>query len=291
MKADSESFESKIKKFYAVLLPSEKKAADYVLLHTHDVSSMSLAQLSTEAGVSEPTIIRFVRKIGCDGFSVFKMGLMKDWGREITSEKPHKLLVDLHIKETDKIEDIPSKIIGLTVKALEDTLKIINTDEYIRSVAMISTSNIIDIYGVGNSGSIAGDFMNKLIRIGLNCRQYSDSHLQQICAGHLTGQDLAIAISHSGSTIDTVKALEIARKSGAKTMAITNYKGRNISRYADVTLYTGDVETMFYSETMASRISQLAIVDMLYMGVLLSNYDLYTKRLDKVNLLVKEKNY
>lgn len=85
--------------------------------------------------------------------------------------------------------------------------------------------------------------------------------------------------------------LEIAREAGAKTLAITNYKGRNISQHADVTLYTGDVETMFYSETMASRISQLAIVDMLYMGVLLSDYDLYTKRLDKVNLLVKEKNY
>lgn len=289
---NAESYEYKIKNMYNTLRDSEKKVADYILLNGYSVSQMTLANLSKEVGVSEPTIIRFVKGIGFSGYSEFKMELMKDWGRESVSEVlDSDLLVELHIGEDEKIEDIPSKMIGMTIKALEDTLKIIDIDNYQKAITMIKAANIIDVYGVGNSGSIANDIMNKLLRIGLNCRAYSDNHLQQICASHLTKDDLAIGISHSGSTIDTVNTLKIAKNSGAKTIALTNFKASAISEYADITLYTGDLETTFYSETMVSRISQLAIVDMLYMGILLSNYKLYTKRLDKVNILVKDKNY
>lgn len=287
-----QSYEYKIKNMYNTLRSSEKKVADYVLVNGHSVSTMTLAQLSQAVGVSEPTIVRFVKSIGCNGYSEFKMELMKDWGREsVVQKSDSELLVELHIDKNDKVEDIPGKMIGMTIKALEDTYKIIDTDNYKKAIKMIKSANIIDVYGVGNSGSIASDIMNKFLRIGLNCRAYSDNHIQQICASHLTKKDLVIAISHSGSTIDTVNALKIAKKSGAKTIALTNYKASTISEYADITFYTGDSETTFYSETMVSRISQLAIVDMLYMGILISDYDLYTKRLDKINMLVKDKNY
>lgn len=287
-----QSYEYKIKNMYNTLRSSEKKVADYVLLNGHSVSTMTLAKLSQEVRVSEPTIVRFVKSIGCNGFSEFKMELMKDWGREsVVQKSDSELLVELHIDKNDKVEDIPEKMIGMTIKALEDTYKIIDIDNYKKAIKMIKSANIIDVYGVGNSGSIASDIMNKFLRIGLNCRAYSDNHIQQICASNLNNRDLVIAISHSGSTIDTVNALKIAKESGAKTIVLTNYKASTISEYADITFYTGDSENTFYSETMVSRISQLSIVDMLYMGILVSDYDLYTKRLDRVNLLVEEKNY
>ena len=289
---NNESYEYKIKNMYNSLRASEKKVADYILLNGHAVSTMTLAQLSKEVGVSEPTIVRFVKNIGWDSYSEFKMELVKEWGRESgTHPSGRELLVELHIDKNEKIEDIPAKMIGMTLKALEDTLKIMDLDHYKMAIQMIQEADIIDVYGVGNSGSIASDMTNKLLRIGLHCRAYADNHLQQICASHLTPKDLAIAISHSGSTMDTVNVLRIAKEAGAKTIALTNFKAAAISEFADIILYTGDVETAFYSETMVSRISQLAIVDMLYMGILLSDYDGYTKRLDKINLLVKGKNY
>ena len=289
---NNETYDYKIKNAYNGLRSSEKKVADYVLVNRHLVSKMPLAKLSEEIGVSEPTIVRFVKSIGYAGFSEFKLELMKDLGRESVSAVPSdKLLVELHINKNENIEDIPTKMINMTIKALEDTLKILDLDNYKKAITMIREANIIDVYGVGNSASIASDIMNKFIRIGLNCRANPDNHIQQITATNLSHNDLAIGISHSGSTMDTINALKIAKESGAKTMAITNYKSSVISQYADITFYTGDVETTFYSETMVSRISQLAIVDILYMGVLLNDYDLYTKRLDKVNLLVKGKNF
>lgn len=289
---ESTTYEYKIKNIYNSLRASEKKTADYVLENGYDVSKMTLAELSKKAGVSEPTIIRFAKSIGYSGFSDLKMNLAKDWGRESANEKlDNNLLVDVHISKNEKAEDIPKKMIGITIRALEDTLKMMDLNSYKTAINLIRDSDTIDIYGVGNSASIASDIMNKFIRIGLKCRAYPDNHVQQICASHLTKNDVAIAITHSGNTIDTVNTLKIAKASGAKTIAITNFKASSISEYADIILFTGDVETTFYSETMVSRISQLAIVDMLYMGILLSDYDLYTKRLDKVNILVKEKNY
>ncbi len=289
---NNESYEQKIKNVYNILSPSEKKVADFVLSNGYSISTMSLNKLSIEIRLSEPTIIRFVKKIGFTGYSEFKMNLMKEWGKESVSEKGERnVLVDLHIDKNEKLEDIPQKMIGITIKALEDTLKLINFKKYREAIELISNANIIDVYGVGNSGSIASDIMNKLIRIGLNCRSYPDNHVQQIYASHLTEKDVAIAISHSGNTIDTVNVLKIAKESGAKTIALTNFRAAAISKYADIIFYTGDTETTFYSETMVSRISQLAIVDMLYMGILLNNFDSSIKRLEKVNTLVKEKNY
>lgn len=285
------SYEYIIKTMYNKLSKSEKKVADYVLRNGYSVSSIPLAKLAKEAEVSEPSVVRFTKRLGFKGYSDFKLNIMKDWGKKTLDTDNSDLLIDLHIDKNDKIEEIPSKMINITIKALEDTLQILDTDSYKNAVDSIVKADIIDIYGVGNSGSIANDLMNKLLRIGLNCRAFGDNHLQQISAIHLTKKDLAIAISHSGSTKDVVDTLKIAKESGAKTIAISNYKASEISKYADIELFTGDFETTFYSETMVSRISQLAIVDMLYMGILQSNYSKYTKRLDKVNLLVEKKNY
>ena len=283
-------YEAKIRMLYSELRKSEKKVADYILLNKEKIGEMRLEEIARNSDVSTPTVIRFTKALGYEGLKEFKIALLKS-SKLLNYNENSGLLLDLHVNKEDKLENIPTKIIGLTVKALEDTLKFLNYEEYIKAVNLIVKSNIIDIYGVGNSGSIGNDFMSKLLRIGLNCRAYYDNHLQQLCACHLGKKDLAIAISHSGETKDTIDALSLAKESGAKTLVLTNFKSSIITKYADIALFTGDTEKTFYSETMSSRMSQLALVDMLYMGVILSNYDKYTKRLDKINKMSFGKIY
>lgn len=280
-----------IKKQYAKLSKSEKTIADYVLLNGHDIASLSLADVARGSGVSEPTVVRFTKDIGLDGFSDLKMHLMKDWGKESVKASPHGKLLDLHILPDDRIEDLPEKITNITIRSLQDTLKIFDTDAFLEAVNMIIKADRIDVFGVGTSSSIALDFVSKLIRIGLDARYFSDNHLEQISCLSLSENDVAIAISHSGSTIDVVDTLRLAKENGARTIALTNYKASIISEFADVELMSGDYETTFYSETMVSRTSLLALTDMLYMGIILSDFDLYTARLEKVNKQVECKNY
>lgn len=280
-----------IKYHYNSLRSSEKKVADYILNNKSSLFTMSLSQLSSNAGVSEPTVMRFVKNIGFDGYSSFKLRLASDSGREAALQTNAPPIADLQIDQNDKIETIPAKIIATTTKALEDTLKLVDIKNYQKAIKLIAKAPLIDIYGVGNSNTVANDLANKLLRIGLNCRAYTDNHLQQICAAHLERDAVAIAISHSGSTIDIVDTLKIAAESGAHTIAITNFKASKITRFADICFYTGDLENAFYNETICSRISQLAFVDMLYMGIMLSNYETYTGRLNKTNSIVSRKNY
>lgn len=283
-------YEAKIREVYSELRKSEKKVADYILLNKEKIGEIGLEEIARNSDVSTPTVIRFMKALGYEGLKEFRIELLKS-SKRLNYNENTGLLLDVHVSRDDRIEDIPAKIIGLTVKALEDTLKFLNYEEYEKAIKLITNANIIDIYGVGNSGSIGNDFMSKLLRIGLNCRAYSDNHLQQLCASHLGKNDLAIAISHSGETRDTINALSLAKESGAKTMVLTNFKASIITRYADIILFTGDTEKTFYSETMSSRMAQLALVDMLYMGVLLSDYDKYTKRLDKINNLALGRVY
>jgi RpiR family carbohydrate utilization transcriptional regulator len=285
------SYEVIIKSKYPELSKSEKKVADFILLKGYDIAKMSISSLAKQCAVSEPTVMRFATHIGFSGYSDFKLKLIKDWGVKDSQNSESSLLVDLYIDENDNLEDIPAKMIYTTIRALNDTLNIIDVSTYKKAVEVITKAKVIDIYGVGNSGSIANDFMNKLMRIGLNVRALYDNHLQQISSLSLTKEDVAIAISHSGSTKDIVDTLKLAKQSGATTIALTNYKASKITEFADLVLCTGDFETTFYTETMVSRISQLAIVDMLYMGILLSDFQKYTSQLNKVNRLVKGKNY
>lgn len=287
---DNQIYSETIKLKYNSLSKSEKKIADYVLETGYKVSEMALAELAKATSVSDPSVVRFTKALGYKGFSDFKAHVLRDWGKESSIPQTDKF-VDLNISPEDKLESIPQKIVSSSMKGLEDTMKIFNYGAYEEAVHTISKANRIEVFGVGTSGSIALDFVSRLIRIGLNARYFADNHLEQLSLVSLGKNDVAIAISHSGSTIDAVDSLKIAKEAGATTIALTNYKASHISKFADIDLLTGDHETTFYSETMVSRMSLLSLVDMLYMGILLSDYEKYTTILDKVNTLVEKKNY
>lgn len=280
-----------IKRKYAQLSKSEKLVADYVLGMGHEITRLSLAETAKNAQVSDPTVVRFTKAIGLSGYSELKMLIMKDWGKETVEKADSPVLLDLHITPEDTIEDLPEKITNITIRGLQDSLKIFDGATFKKAISLLLNAERIDVFGVGTSSSIALDFVSKLIRIGLDARYFADNHLEQLSCLSLGEKDVAVAISHSGSTIDVVDSLKLAKENGASTIVLTNYKASAISEFSDVELLTGDFETTFYSETMVSRTSLLAFVDMLYMGLLLSNYEEFTSRLEKVNKLVKGKNY
>jgi len=83
---------------------------------------------------------------------------------------------------------------------------------------------------------------------------------------------VAIGISHTGTTADTVASLTQARSRGATTVAITNFPRSSIARAADHVLTTAARETTFRSGAMASRIAALTVVDCLFVAVAQRNY-------------------
>ena len=130
----------------------------------------------------------------------------------------------------------------------------------------------VDIYGIGASALVGSDLHQKLHRIGMVSFAWSDPHLALTAAAVLTPGDVAVGISHTGTTIDTVDALRVARARGATTIAITNFEGSPLVAEADLTLLTAARETTFRSGAMSSRIAQLALIDCLFAGVAQRSY-------------------
>lgn len=270
---NNESTEMLIKMGYPQYSKSEKVIADFILKDVGSVAVMPLARLSEMTGISEPSVIRFVRKLGFDGYSDFKRRIIRDDSITPDIRKPsdHPVLTT----ETP-LELIPENMVSLTCNALQETLRIVNIEAYKKAIEWIKTSRRVDIFGVGYSGNVANDLMIRLVRIGIDCRAQSDSALQQLGANALSEGDLAIGISFSGRTISIINALKAAKAAGARTIAITSYRSSDIIQDADLALLTSDMQGPLFEHTMISRILQTTVTDILYMGVLLSEYEKYS---------------
>ncbi len=129
------------------------------------------------------------------------------------------------------------------------------------------------------SAPIAEDAHYRMLRIGLEAKAVTDSHIQAISASR-TGPDVAVlTVSHSGATHETVTFDQLAKAAGAKTVVITNYARSPIQAYADVVLFTMARETLFRTEAMSSRIAQLCVLDALIAALALADYDRATSTL------------
>ena len=285
-----ESCISKIKTKYFELRPSEVKVADFVLRNAKEVSKMSIKNLSDKIGVSEPTIIRFVKSIGYKGYREFKDGIIVDMANSNYQENISRLH-GFNLKKEDKIQDVAQKTINTTINILEETLKSISNQSLEEAIDLIINAKRINIYGVENSMTVINDLANKLLYSGLDVRFYNDIYMQNLSANNLNEEDLAIGISYSGTTKDTVEVIKRAKNSGAKTLIITNFEKSMISNYADVVIHTSNSKNDIYGNAIFSRTSQIVIVDMLYMGVILSDYNRFSKTLDINGEISSHKSY
>lgn len=277
-----------IKQRYSQLRKSEKVAADYILNFKKDYENLSIIKMSEKANISQPTIIRFAKALGYSGFKELKYALIQN--EPAAKKMKTSPFEGLAINKDEKLENIPAKITATAFQLLENSLKSISPDEYCRLIESIKNARSIGIYAIENSDVTAIDLNIKLSYLGLNCIWNSDPYTQRISASNLKPDDVAIGISYSGCSKITVDNLKTARESGATTVAITNFSNSPLSKYADIVISTSNKQ-YFYGDVIFSRTAQLAIVDMIYVGILISNYDKYTKRLDKTREFIQNLDY
>ena len=264
------TWEDRVKGAYASLRPSEQKVAEFFLAHAEELEDLTIGELARGAGVSEPTVIRCVRGLGYRGYREFKGALSQKEGQVRGNALDY--LGGFALRPWERMGDLPLKAVRTHRAQLEETLKSVPTGELERAARILAGAQFIDIYGVENSCAPASDLLTKLTYLGLPCRFHTDAYLQQIGAAHLRPGAAAIAFSHSGKSMDTVKALRLAQKAGAVTIAVAGGEDPVLFRYADVALGVGGTAQTVYGKAIFSRVADLAVVDMLYMAVILSDY-------------------
>ncbi len=265
---------------------TEKKIADYIMHNPSNRVPLTITELSNATGASEATIVRFAKKIGCDGYQQLKIMLAK--------EEHH--IINKSISEEDNFIQIYSKICDDIYTTLIKTKETTSNETFQKAYDLISKADHIYVVGVGNSASVCSDIVHKLLRLGYNAMAICDSHFQVIAACGVKQNDLVIAVSHSGCTKDILETTNIAINGGAKVIAITSDTKSPLAKISDVCLSACSDEVNYRLLGLTSRYVQLAMIDTLYTYIAMKNTDAQ-KNIEKIEdiilnkrILVKKKN-
>ncbi|MFB9963230.1 MurR/RpiR family transcriptional regulator [Sinosporangium siamense] len=244
------------------LTPAAQAIARYILDDPAMVARSTITEFSAVSGTSEATIVRTARALGFAGYSQLRFALAAAVARN-TPER----LVPGDLAPDDPLTDVIAKVTRAESQALADTADGLSPEVLGSVVDAAVKSRRIDVYGVGASGLIALDMAQKLMRIGLSSHSYTDAHLALTSAALAKAGDLAVGVSCTGETPDVIEPLSLARKGGATTVAITNNPRSALTEHADHVLVSAGRETAFRPGALASRISQLLIVDCIFVGI------------------------
>lgn len=260
------------------LTPAEQRVARLVVADPAEAARRTITDLATAAETSEATVIRFCRSVGMDGYPQLRIRLAAESARRVAP--PDARVLGGDIPPGADLAQIIATIAFNDARAVEETAEQLDPAVCEQVVDAITAAGRIDIYGAGASGLVASDFQQKLHRIGRTAFCFPDVHTALTSAALLERGDVAVAISHTGTTSDTIEVLEQARTRGATTVVLTNFPRSPVTEVADFVLTTAARETTYRSGAMASRLVQLTVVDCLFVGVAARNRVRARKALD-----------
>ncbi|KAE8177745.1 MurR/RpiR family transcriptional regulator [Photobacterium carnosum] len=243
------------------LTPSARRIADYVLVQPQRVTELSIAELAQQANVGEASIIRFCKGINFKGFQDLKMKLAIEVA---TPHDTEKHMLDTELTADDDAEHIGRKLQQTINNVLGETLNLLDFSELEAVACALQQQKRIYFFGVGSSGITAEDAKNKLMRIGFDVDALTNNHFMYMKAALLNSDDVAIGISHSGTSKETIKALALAKECGAITVALTHNPLSPLAELSDYVLINGNRQGQLQGDSIGTKITQLFVLDMIY---------------------------
>jgi RpiR family carbohydrate utilization transcriptional regulator len=262
---------------------SEKKVAKCVLGDPGAVITSSITELAERAGTSEPTVIRFCRKLGLGGYMELRLNLARDL--------PSSQYIFENISERDTLPGIAGKVLNAHREAISNTLSKLNLDDLENAVTALKAARRIEFYGLGGSAIVARDAHHKFFRLGIPCAVYDDPHMQVMSAALLSPEDVVVVISHTGSTKDIIDSAKVAGKAGAQVIGIIGSENSPLLKFCDISLCVYSQEAAVLLAPMTSRLVQLGIIDVLFVAMAMKNYNSTKKRLNLVKRSLVDKRY
>jgi RpiR family carbohydrate utilization transcriptional regulator len=241
------------------LRKSERKVADFVLKNPLTVIHMRIVDLAKQAKVSEPTVVRFCRAVGCHGFQDFKLAL----AQQLASSPSYGKIA---VTDTDSTREYTHKVFDSTVDTLLKVRESLSLHHLEAAVEAIYNANRVEFYGFGSSAAVAFDAQHKFFRLQITSAAYSDPHLQNMSATSLQPNDVVIAISQSGRTQALMDSMELVKNSGGIVVALAP-SGTPVAQQASIAIEVNATEDTQIYTPLSSRIAHLAVIDVLAIGV------------------------
>lgn len=242
------------------LTPLEGKVATDILARKDIDEATPLRTVAEGSGVSEAMVVKVAKKLGFAGFREFRQGLVDYYNSDTAA-------LHSEIGAQDTAGQIVQKVFRTAMQALEETFAILDLEAFERAADFLHRARQRDFYGLGGSAQIARDVSHKFLRIGIRTSVFDDAHMMVMSAALLGHDDVAIAFSHSGSTTAVIEAVELARRNGARTIAVTNYADSPLAKIVDVVLCSTAQNNPLLGENATARIAQLNLLDALFVAV------------------------
>ncbi len=238
---------------------SERKVADYVLRQPADIIHMRIVDLARQAEVSEPTVVRFCRAIGCEGFQDFKLNL----AQQLASSPSFGQIA---VTDQDSIADFSHKVFDSTIDTLLQVRDKLDPGILDAAVSAICNANRVEFYGFGASGAVAADAQHKFFRLQLATAAHSDPHIQNMSAMSMQPGDVIVAISQSGRTKALLHSMDMVKQAGGVVIAIAP-SNTPVIHNASIPIVVDVEEDIEIYTPLSSRIAHLVVIDVLAIGV------------------------
>ncbi len=261
-----------------------RKVAQFVLRLPQETINLSITELADRVGVSEASIFRFAQSLGFSGFHALKIRLAED----IVSPMS---IVHEDLMPDDKPATAVQKAMTMGLRALEDSANILDMPALEASISALCNNRQIVLFASGNSIPIAMDLEFRLTKIGLLCRFSIDPTMQEMYAALTSPEQVAVGISHTGSSKDTVHALGLAKQHGATTICITNHSTSPLTRHSDYSLFTATRASQFREEELNSNLAALALTEALYVGICIERSDALMHSVQKTSRATDHRKY
>lgn len=272
---------SHIKSHRDQLRKSEKLVGDWIVSHPNDAASLSIGALAKTVGVSEPTVIRFCRALGYDGYHVFKQALSESLNAGVP-------FIHSNVSESDNTKDITNKVITQASAALLKTKESLSPKAVEQAVKLLLKSSKVLCIGHGASHVVALDIQHKFVRIGVTVSVFSDHHVHSLAASLMSKKDVLIAVSHTGRSLDILDSVSFAKANGASIISFTT-KDSPLGKLSDVVLESGVTEDTSEFIPMISRLTDLAIVDVLLVNLALKRGNSFIEEMGRSKEIIESK--
>ncbi|MDX8478284.1 MurR/RpiR family transcriptional regulator [Mesorhizobium sp. VK24D] len=240
---------------------SDRRLAGLVLSDLDFASKAAISEIAARVGVSEPTVTRFCRNLGCEGLRDFKFYLAQAIaiGGQYLSPEP--------LSRDAREQRIASAITEAAIAAIQRASENLDMSVLVSVAARIAGSgNILCIGSGGISSMMATEMQNRLFRLGLSALAQTDGQLQRMYAAVATPETTLVAFSVSGFARSVIEAVEVAQQYGAATVAITA-PDSGLAKVADTVILLQPFEDGNIYKPTSSRYALLAILDMIATAV------------------------
>ncbi|WP_302163324.1 MurR/RpiR family transcriptional regulator [uncultured Fusobacterium sp.] len=265
----------------------EKKIAEYILEDPERIKNLTTYEIAKNCDTSQASIVRFSKKLGFLGFPDFKLSLSQDIGNR--KAESHVNIMHEELKSTDSFEIIGKKVATENIRAVNNTYEITDFNELEKAVKAINNARKIMLAGVGFSGIVARDLYFKLMELGKVASFENDSHMQLSYLSTMNENDILFVISHSGKTLELFNLTKVAKNKGIKIITLTSVANNPIRELGDIKLSTVEMKSDFRATALSPRISQLTVIDMIYIKLMLENENLQDYIFNAIELVKDSK--